>query len=264
MFSDITVRVPALQKSYALHSLIISRSPNLYRRLMNRSHHHVIELDLRVSSDAVNTIIGHLYQPLSHNDLCFFVNENPQLCAELLIAAQELELEKLQHQILHVLAQNLTQNTVFYWMAALRSMPQQPWTEAVDKHIVHYLTQGLPTQLGAFAAKETSLSFGPCNPSIKQCQAVQGISELVRVYANLPLEYFKRCLEHENLVHDTVQRYNFAKQVLQFREQTGKRGLAVVMHFQAEDNVGIRIVRKQAYRAGRWDPSADAKENHQD
>lgn len=263
MFSDVTVTVPALQKSYALHSIIISQSPKLYRRLMNRSH-HVVELDLRVSADAVNTVIGHLYQPLPHNDLCFIVNENPQLYLELLIAAQELELENLQHQMLHILGQNLTQNSVFYWMATLHSMPHQPWTKVVDQHIVQYLTQALPKQLGAFSTKETSVSFGPSSPSVVRCQTAQGLTELARTYASLPLKYLKRCLEHKSLVHDAVQRYNFAKQVLHYREQSGKRGLAVVMHFEADDNVGIKVIRKQAYKPGRWNPSLYAKEDYED
>ncbi|KAI9271825.1 hypothetical protein BDA99DRAFT_557037 [Phascolomyces articulosus] len=288
LFSDITVNVPAVQKSYALHSLILTRSPLLYRRLLSLGvHHHqqqhplVMDLDIVVSPETVHTIIGHLYRPLTQQDLFFIVNENPQICFELLDATQELELEALQNQLLNTLGRSFTQNTVFYWISALLSTsqhypsptsthPQQRqrlWTDLLDQQIVRYLISGLPRQLTAQSPSPSScdesddVNFGTCVQVADPTEGKLGswqdtIDEWARVYSELPLEYLKRCLEHnELLVKDTVERYKFANRVLYFREQLGKNGLTVLLQFSGGDYCGVLIVKKQASKFGKWDPS---------
>lgn len=243
----------------------------LYRRLVGRQPHQtMLEIDLRVSPEAFHTIVGHLYRPLSQQDISFLTNEKPQVCLELLEAAQELELEKLQNQILHVLGQNLNQNSVFYWMAAvIHAVPHRRWVDVLDQHVLQYLVSVLPAQLGAFETDhdsegDPSVCLGlrerpACSSLVKRNG--QGATELAHIYASLPLQYLKRCLEHRELVRDSIQRYRFAKQVLHFREQKGRRGLSVVLRFTGDNDggSGIMIVRKQAYKAGRWDPSAEER-----
>ncbi|KAG2228055.1 hypothetical protein INT45_012079 [Circinella minor] len=306
LFSDITVNVPAVQKSFALHSLILTRSPILYRRLVNlgvHHHHHqqhplIMDLDIAASPETIHTIIGHLYRPLTQQDLFFIVNEKPQICFELLDATQKLELEALQNHILHVLGMSLNQNNVFYWISALLSISQQQrkrlWTDLLDQQIVHYLTFGLPKQLIKKQSSSSSTSspppprvtapissftdelssssplqddvnFGTCvqvvDPSttIEQGEGEEWFNDIMdtwaRVYAELPLKYLKRCLEHKDLmVKSSIERYKFAKKTLYFRSQFGKNGLTVLLQFSRVNNSGILIVKKQSVKFGRWDP----------
>ncbi|KAI8142568.1 hypothetical protein BJV82DRAFT_145729 [Fennellomyces sp. T-0311] len=270
LFSDITVNVPALQKSYALHSLMLSRSSMLYRQLLGLVHQHppVIELDIAASPETIHTVLGHLYRPLTQHDLFFIVNEKPpQMCFELLDAAHELELDSLQNQIIHILPRSFNQNTILYWISTLLSQQQRrPWSDLVDQQIVHYLTSGLPRQLEGsptstcdHSEEEDEVKFGTC---VKLPDPTDGwhdtLDDWARLYAELPLEYLKRCLEHKELmVKDSVERYKFAKRVLHFREKMGKRGLAVMLQFSSSDsNTGILIVKKQASKFGRWRPTA--------
>ncbi|KAI7857227.1 hypothetical protein BDC45DRAFT_533133 [Circinella umbellata] len=311
LFSDITVNVPAVQKSFALHSLILTRSPILYRRLVNLGvhHHHqqhplIMDLDIAASPETIHTIIGHLYRPLTQQDLFFIVNEKPQICFELLDATQELELEALQNHILHVLGMSLNQNNVFYWISSLLSTSQhylssstsqqqrkRLWTDLLDQQIVHYLTFGLPKQLIKKQSSSSSTSsppprvtapissftdelsssslqdvnFGTCvqvvDPSttIEQGEGEECFDDIMdawaRVYAELPLKYLKRCLEHKDLmVKSSIERYKFAKRTLYFRSQLGKNGLTVLLQFSRVNNSGILVVKKQSVKFGRWDP----------
>ncbi|KAI9494984.1 hypothetical protein BDB00DRAFT_816573 [Zychaea mexicana] len=304
-FSDITVNVPAVQKSYALHSLILTRSPVLYRHLLGLSVHQpplVMDLDIVASPETIHTVIGHLYRPLTQQDLFFIVNEKPQLCFDLLDATQELELQSLQRELVYVMGQSFNQNTILYWISALlssssqqqlppppppphhhhhqhRSQPRRLWADLLDHHIVQYLVSGLPRQLnkqppptsscdnnskehdGGDNNESAKVNFGTC---VHVADPTGGwhntVEEWARLYAELPLEYLKRCLEHSDLmVKDTVERYKFAKQVLEFREQLGKCGLTVLLQFcDSNNDCGILVVKKQASKFGKWDPSRDS------
>lgn len=277
-FSDITVSFTSVQKSYALHTLILARSPMVYRRLITDTrvqHDNILELDIVISLETIHTIIGHLYRPLGYQDLHFIVNENPHLAAELLDAAQEFELDILLHQLLHLVQQCMTQSTVFFWMDTILSRQHQTWIDMIDQHIVHYLSVLLPYQLGSFSSSSSSshetndisLRFGDCTPVLSNNQSLDhdtssNTMDLVHLYADLPVKYLKRCLEHDDLVAGSsstlVQRYHFALQVLQYREQKGKGGLSVLMQFQREgQEPSILLVKKQALKVGHWQPPQD-------
>lgn len=293
-FSDITVSFPSVQKSYALHRLILARSPMIYRRLMTDirvQHENILELDITTSFETIHTIIGHLYRPLGYQDLHFIVNENPHLAAELLDAAQEFELDMLSHHLLHLVQQCMNQNTVFFWMDAILSRQHQTWIDRVDHYIVHYLTVLLPHQLGSFSSSSSSsletsndtttttsssLRFGDCTPVLSTKQPLNdnttsSTMDLAQLYADLPATYLKRCLEHEELAVGSsssttlIQRYHFALQVLQYREQKGKRELSVLMQFQREgQEPSILLVKKQALKLGRWQLPQDDNDDTSD
>ncbi|KAF7727064.1 hypothetical protein EC973_008027 [Apophysomyces ossiformis] len=258
-FSDVNLTVPRLQKTYALHSLIISRSPEIYRRLTQNPHS--IELDLDISPEALHTILGHLYKPLSHHDLCYFASEKPRVCAELLDAAEQLGLDQLLDRTLHIVAQSLSQSSVYYWITAMHSFndKHRRWVESLDHHLVQYLTIGLATQLEAFSTT-VKMSGGAYIGGIhaygympSKTPPTRGMMDLAHVYAVLPLDYLKRCLEHVDLpVQDAIQRYHFAKQVLTIRENLGKHGLSVVLRVDGEANL---LIVKKAKKIGKWDPS---------
>lgn len=290
-FSDITVSFSSVQKSYALHRLILARSPMIYRRLMTDTrvqHEKFLELDIAASFETIHTIIGHLYRPLGYQDLHFIVNENPHLAAELLDAAQEFELDMLSHHLLHLVQHCMNQNTVFFWMDAILSRQHQTWLDMVDHYIVHYLTVLLPHQLGSFSSSSpsqetsndtsssSSLRFGDCTPVLSSKQplddkATSSTMDLAQLYADLPVKYLKRCLEHEELAVGSsstttlIQRYHFALQVLQYREQKGKRELSVLMQFQREgQEPSILLVKKQALKLGRWQLPQDDNDDTSD
>ena len=248
----------------------------IYRHLITDSraqHDNTLELDIAISLETIHTIIGHLYRPLGYQDLHFIVNENLHLAAELLDAAQEFELDMLLHQLLHLVQQCMTQNTVFFWMDAILSRQHQTWIEMIDQHMIHYLTVLLPHQMGNFASNETndtnhtSLRFGDCTPVLSSKQPLDhyhtsSSMDLVHFYADLPIKYLKRCLEHDDLAAGSsstlIQRYHFALQVLQYREQKGKRGLSVLLQFQREgQEPNILLVKKQALKLGHWQPPQD-------
>ncbi|KAG0163667.1 hypothetical protein DFQ30_011200, partial [Apophysomyces sp. BC1015] len=261
----VTLTVPRLQKTYALHALIISRSPEIYRRLVQNPH--TIELDLDVSLEALHTVIGHLYRPLSHHDLCYLASEKPRICVELLDASEQLGLEQLVERVLHIVAQSLTQSSVHYWITATHTFnnKHRRWTEALEHHLVQYLTIGLATQLEAFSTT-VKMSGGACIGRIQafgympsKTPPTRGMMALAHVYAVLPLDYLKRCLEHTDLpVQDAIQRYHFAKQVLTLRESHGKHGLSAVLRVDGEANL---LIVKKAKKVGKWDPSHYHLEN---
>ncbi|KAI9016450.1 hypothetical protein CLU79DRAFT_763972 [Phycomyces nitens] len=260
-FSDIHIVFPTLQKSYALHSLVLSRSPAFFRRL-SQPHGKSLEIDLDLSSEAIYTVLSHLYRPLSYGDVCFTVNENPRVALELLEATEELEMEGLSDMLMHSINQHLNQISVYHWIRLLRSFSgsQKRWIETLQHHLVQYLTHRLVNQLEAFpiGAKMTG---GIC---IGQNEAfgymptktppLRGMVELARAYSLLPESYMKLCLEHEDLpVQDMIQRFHFAKQVLMFREQRGKQNITAVMRF--DQNPCVLIVKKVGRKPGRWDLS---------
>ena len=255
--------MPALQKSYALHSLILTRSSTLYRQLLGLSMHQhpVIELDINASHETVHTILGHLYRPLAQHDLFFIVNEKPQMCLELLDAAHDLELDSLQSQLIHTLYRSFNQNNILYWLSAHIAHPR-PYSDLLDQQIVRYLTAGLPRQLEGSPTstydRNDEVKFGSCVHLLSTDGWHDAMDDWARLYAELPLDYLKRCLEHRELmVRDSVERYKFAKRVLYFREKLGKRGLAVLLQFSSSDaNSGILVVKKQAPKYGRWRPAS--------
>ncbi|ORZ00387.1 hypothetical protein BCR43DRAFT_139603 [Syncephalastrum racemosum] len=217
LFSDVTIAVNGLHETYASHSLILARSSVLYRHLRNLDpNHRLLCLDLAISSESFCIILGHLYRPLSHHDITSFVTEKPHLCAELLDAAESLELDMLQNHFLHVIGQTMSQNNFFRWILLLRTYQNHPparWINELDTLLVRFLTRSLPQQFEKGSIVDVSISFGSTNASGADMASSSnaGMLDLARVYSRLPLKYLKRCLEHPDLViHGTLLRYRFA------------------------------------------------------
>ncbi|ORZ23117.1 hypothetical protein BCR42DRAFT_446838 [Absidia repens] len=248
-FSDVTVSIPSIAKSFTLHSLILSRSPYLYQRLINLQQDDnampVIELDYgHAMTESFHTVFTHLYRPLSHQEMTFIMSENPKLYLELIDIADYLELP-LKDILLHViLSQGFNETSAMRLVRLLQpflsapsplSMQQQQpqqdkaikmkaWVQTLDEQLLHYLTRGLSTQLEAFSTS-VKMSGGVVigkNPTYGYMASktipLRGMTDLAKLYATLPWVYLKRCLEHDDLpVQDTIQRYYFAKKVLQLR-----------------------------------------------
>ncbi|KAI8391410.1 uncharacterized protein BYT42DRAFT_193540 [Radiomyces spectabilis] len=265
-FSDINVVIPGLSKPYALHSLNLSRSPVLRRRLAQLDPHQprLLELDLPVSAETLHTVIGYLYKPLTQHEVFYLVSEKPRLCVELLEATEELELDGLLDMLLHALGQSLNQSSIHYWITQMHPFrdKQRRWVEAMEQRIIHFLTVGLSVQLDA--TPSTIRMTGNINighhsadgymPSKRPL--ARALMDLADIYAALPVTYLKRCLEHEELpVQDTIHRYCFAKEVLAQRAQKyGKSGVSVILRFEHGQSK-ILVVRKAVLAPGRWDPS---------
>ncbi|CAO3622983.1 unnamed protein product [Cunninghamella blakesleeana] len=186
-FSDVTISIPSISKTFALHSLIVSRSPYLYRRLLDLQQQQdedessFIELDYGPALiESFHTIFTHLYRPLSRQDIAYFANEKPQVCLELIDIAEYLEIP-LKDMLVHaILSQGFNENSALLWSMHLKqyiiidsttsfkkkatsssnnnntnsgNVDQQylkPWVRSIDEHLLQYLTRGLSTKLEAF------------------------------------------------------------------------------------------------------------------
>ncbi|KAI9311300.1 hypothetical protein BX666DRAFT_1996862 [Dichotomocladium elegans] len=265
-FSDIKVNFPIQQTSYALHSIVLARSPFFYRRLLSSGGAEDgmgrLEIEVHGSHEALHTALGHLYRPLAQQDLCYIVSERPQVAAELLQLSDELELDLLQHQILLISTQNLNQHSVYFWISVLVAQTaRKPWMDVLDYHIIQFLTSILPGQLDAFPTHseehEQIISLGSTTAATVAAKN-PGVMDLVHIYAGLPTSYLKRCLEHKDLcVTNVLQRYVFATQVLRAREQMGQRDLSVAMQFQSKGDADILLVKRPSRMFGRWKPKDD-------
>jgi hypothetical protein len=226
-YSDITVYVPTLGKSYALNTNVLLRSPVLYQRIMEEKS-NTLELDLYVLPETFHTIIGHLSRPLTPQEILFLANEKPQIAIELLEASEELGLEPLLEAILLALNQNLNhQKTAMTYIDAME--PYQPleeeeprrWVEALEEDVVSFMVKGLSTQLEAFSTTikvSGNVTIGQvtaCGYMPSRTPPMRGLMDLARAYAALPQHLMIRCLEHPALpVQDAIQRSYFAKRVL--------------------------------------------------
>lgn len=268
-YSDISVYVPTLQKTYPLNSAILCRSPVLCQRIMEEQTGN-LELDLYVLPETFHTIIGHLCRPLTPQEIMFFVNEKPQIAIELLEASEELGLEPLLEHLLLALNQNLNnQKTAMTYIDAME--PYQPleeeeprhWVEALEESVVTYLVAVMPTQLEAFSPTiklSGNVNIGQitaCGYMPSRTPPMRGVMDLSHVYASLPQHLMIRCLESPKLtVQDAIQRTLFAKQVLSIanRLKQGENGnLMAVMRFEKGKDT-ISIVKQTNLKKGVWDP----------
>ncbi|KAI9279527.1 hypothetical protein BY458DRAFT_431677 [Sporodiniella umbellata] len=265
-YSDISVYVPTLQKTYPLSSAVLCRSPVLCQRIMEEQS-NTLELDLYVLPETFHTIIGHLCRPLTPQDILFFVNEKPQIAIELLEASEELGLEPLLEHFLMALNQNLNnQKTAMMYIEAME--PYQPmeeeeprhWVEALEESVVHYLVAVMPTQLEAFSATiklSGNVNIGEitaCGYMPSRTPPMRGVMDLAHIYASLPQHLMIRCLESPKLtVQDGIQRTLFAKQVLSIvNSRQGGNWMAVMRFEKGKDT--ISIVKQTNLKKGVWDP----------
>ncbi|KAI8335197.1 hypothetical protein BC941DRAFT_431526 [Chlamydoabsidia padenii] len=287
-FSDITVSVPSIGKSFTLHSLILSRSPYLYQRLMQLENDAtVIELDYKgVMAESFHTIFTHLYRPLTHQDMLFLMNEKPQLYLELIGLADYLELP-LKELLMHVILTLGFNNEAMRWVHYLQPYAESTrmWVKTLDDRLLQYLTRGLSTQLEAFSTS-VKMSGGVVigkNPThgymTSKTIPLRGMTDLAKLYATLPWIYLKRCLEHPDLpVQDTIHRYFFTKKVLQLRSAKDEGVITVGLRFdgQAQQQqqqqqqmpnnkkkfddkdsmvMTLSLVKTPRRKQGKWDPS---------
>ncbi|CAO3702005.1 unnamed protein product [Rhizopus stolonifer] len=268
-YSDISVYVPMLQKTYPLNSAILCRSPVLCQRIMEEQA-ITLELDLYVLPETFHTVIGHLYRPITPQEILYLVNEKPQIAIELLEAAEELGLEPLLDHLMIALKQNLNnQKTAMMYIESME--PYQPleeeeprhWVEALEEEVVTYLVAIMPTQLEAFSPSikvSGNVNIGlvaACGYMPSRTPPMRGFMDLARVYASLPRYLMIRCLESPKLpVQDAIQRSYFAKQVLSIvngSKQSEKDDLMAIMKFEKGKDT-IVIAKQMELKKGTWNP----------
>ncbi|KAG1047700.1 hypothetical protein G6F43_009863 [Rhizopus delemar] len=266
-YSDMSVYVPTLQKTYPLNSAILCRSPVLCQRIMEEQT-NTLELDLYVLPETFHTIIGHLYRPLTLQEIMFLANEKPQIAIELLEAAEELGLEPLLDHLMVALNQNLNnQKTAMTYIEVME--PYQPleeeeprhWVETLEEDIVTYLAAVMPTQLEAFSPSikvSGNIIIGQiaaCGYMPSRTPPMRGFMDLARVYASLPQYLMIRCLESPKLpVQDAIQRSYFANHVLSIAKESEKEDLMAIMRFEKGKDT-IAIVKQTRLKKGTWDPT---------
>lgn len=271
--ADITVYVPTLQKTYALNTNVLSRSPVLYQRIMEEQS-NTLELDLYVLPETFHTVINHLTRPLTPQDILFLANEKPQIAIELLEASEELGLEPLLDALLLALNQNLHSQKIA--MTYINAMdPYQPleeeeprrWVEALEEDVVSFMVKGLSTHLEAFSTSvkvSGNVVIGQvnaCGYMPSRTPPMRGFMDLARAYSALPQHLMIRCLEHPALpVQDAIQRNLFARKVLTivtsnntFHQRPNEHQLIAVMKFDKGMET-IAVVRETGLKKGCWDP----------
>ncbi|KAI8389245.1 hypothetical protein BD560DRAFT_480913 [Blakeslea trispora] len=271
-FPDISVYVPTLQKTFPLHTSILSRSPVLHQRIIEEQS-NTMELDLYVLQETFGVVIQHLTRHLSPSEIMFYATEKPQIAIELLEAAEELGLEHLLDSMLAALHQNLTHPKVA--MTYIEAMaPYQPmeeeeprrWVEQLEEEVVIFMVKTLPCQLEAFSTSikvSGHVQIGEHRTKgymVSRTPPKRGWMDLARAYAALPQHLMIRCLEHPHLpVQDLIERTYFARKVLlifnsnNHFQQRPQAELIALMKF--EDGLDtIVIVRQSSLKRGCWDP----------
>ncbi|CAO3623589.1 unnamed protein product [Mucor fragilis] len=273
--ADITVYVPTLQKSYALNTSVLSRSPVLYQRILEEQS-NTLELDLYVLPETFHTVINHLTRPLTPQDILFLANEKPQIAIELLEASEELGLEPLLDALLLALSQNL--HDIKIALTYIDAMdPYQPleeeeprrWVEALEEEVVSFMVKGLSAQYEAFSSSvkvSGNVVIGQvnaCGYMPSRTPPMPGFMNLARAYSTLPQHLMIRCLEHPALpVQDAIQRNLFARKVLTIvssnntfhQRHASEPPLIAVMKFDKGTDT-IAVVRETGLKKGRWDPT---------
>lgn len=254
-FSDTTVSIPRLSKTFRLHSLVLSRSPYLYRCLVDRPS--VIELTAPRGPTiaAYDLIFSHLYRPLSHSDIHYLAAGNPPLYLQLLSVAEDLELDGLKMTLVHVLASSHLDETWAPHLVPYLSSSSD-WIKAVDTRLLDYLTRELPRRRQQLdncffsVGQRTMTWIGKHRPDDGEGWVCRP-SELSHIYAALPVPYLKRCLERLP-VQDALQRYQFAKQVLQ---QTHNGKITLGLRFTKQHGMVVIVMQTPRRKRGTWDPT---------
>lgn len=172
-FSDISVSFPVQGRTYALHRIIMARSPMLYRQMMvpttAAGYHHVDLLNINIpgSSEALHTALGHLYQPLSMHGIEYIIlhtqsnQPTARRVCDLIQISDALELPLLHRQLIQIVQQHLSQDTIFSWMnellrryhplGSLSSQNGQKrsakWMHVMDEIVTSFLIYTLPRQV---------------------------------------------------------------------------------------------------------------------
>ncbi|ORX60453.1 hypothetical protein DM01DRAFT_1404718 [Hesseltinella vesiculosa] len=284
-FSDITLSIPSIGKQFALHSLIMSRSPTLYRQLLAQTPSQepmVMTLEHKgIGEEAFQVVLTHLYRPLTHPELLYLVTERASLALEMMRLSDEWELP-LKDMLLHtLLSHGQSEASAREWARLLAphlenqtrdAKPLLSWLRPLDDQLVQFLIRGLPAKLEAFSTSvrmSGGLLIGKHQANgymASKTPALRGINDLANVYATLPWIYLKHCLEHPDLpVQDTIQRYWLAGKVLDRRVQLfgPQPPLMRILQFHDTDknnedadimSLTLACASRQR-QAGKWDPS---------
>ncbi|KAI8877228.1 hypothetical protein K501DRAFT_230618 [Backusella circina FSU 941] len=261
-FADMSVFVPTLNKTYPLSSNILSRSPVLYQRIQEEQS-NTLELDLYVLQETFDVVIGHLYRPLTDQEIFYFASEKPQIAIELLEAAEELGLDPLLDKLLQALSQNLNnQKTAMMYIGVMDTYQplegEEPrrWVGLLEDEVVLYMTRMLSSQLEAFSTivkvsgNVTIGQISACGYMPSRTPPMRGLNDLTLAFSKLPLHLLTKSLEHPLLpVQDAIQRLYFARQVLSLT----RHPLTAVLRFENGKNT-VAIVKQTELKKGNWDP----------
>ncbi|CAO3588458.1 unnamed protein product [Absidia cylindrospora] len=241
--ADTLVDIPSIHKTYPLHALVLARSPTFHGMLVSdqtskrtvssggrkrytirlTAQHH---LPSSVTEEAVAATLGHLYWPMTHQDVMYLF-ARPRTLLSILDMADFLEMQPLTSMIYEALSQEWNVETILFWLPYLAPPPTTTKDEGQSASLafgIHYLTQTLPHQLDAFYN--------------------DNFMDLAHVYAHLPLGLLEPCIEAEGLnVRDPMQRLAFAKQVMANCQQWMEMddGLSVALRFN-NGEVAVRVI----------------------
>lgn len=193
-------------------------------------------------------------------------------------------MDELSNYAYQLCLQSLSPDTILDWLNFLESIPATdaqghpdpstvfgPYAKQLRQDILNFLTVSLPLTLSAFPPGELS----PISPSgITTNDSTPGQEDLLRVYARLPFDLFKRALESPQfplcesrlffpsltkLIGFTTDgnqgRFKFAKRAIELRKQRGttkdNEEETVVLAFGAGDGGGhaVHITRKTKKKA---------------
>ncbi|CAO3651294.1 unnamed protein product [Cunninghamella blakesleeana] len=266
-FADTTIEVPQINKSFSLHAIILGRSPvffgllqqeqnkwnnnNDIKKKKKKYHITLDDLPTSVTEEVMTTVLGHLYRPMTIQDIMYLFARPRNLLA-ILDVADCLDIQSLTGMIYDALRHEWNFETISFWLPYLdqttvthhlsmdnnnnnnnnngeekktNSFIKKSSMSASMSFSIHYLTQTLPVQLESF--------YG------------DNYMDLAQIYSQLPLSLLEKCIEHEHLcVRDTVQRFEFAKKVIALRETMleANDGVSVTLRFD-NGEVSVKVIR---------------------
>ncbi|KAI8329677.1 hypothetical protein BC941DRAFT_442539 [Chlamydoabsidia padenii] len=232
--ADTFLTIPALNKTYSLHALVVARSPTLHRLLVstdqqqqsttktgNKYRLEITDMPGSVIEEALYATLGHLYRPMMLPDIMYLF-ARPRVLLSILDVADYLDIQPLTMMIYDALGHEWNLETILFWLPYLSSSS----SGASFDYGVHYLTLTLPQQLESFHYNGDYM-------------------DLAHVYAHLPPHgLLERCIEADQLpVRDPMQRLDFAKQVMALRKQWMEvdDGISVALRFN-HGEVTVRVI----------------------
>ncbi|KZV85125.1 hypothetical protein EXIGLDRAFT_682137 [Exidia glandulosa HHB12029] len=257
-YSDIALQVPWRQ--YALHQLIISRSPYLAHVMSTTPSSKTLVIPLEqephITPESFDIALSYLYSPASLEAV------RPHNARAVLATACLLGgMEELANYAYQLCLQSLSVDTVMDWLDFLESLPATdaqgqpdpptvfgPYAKQLREDVLNFLIVSLPLSLSAFSSGEGT----PISPvGVSANDISPGQEALLHVYTRLPFDLFKRALESPQFpLYGNQGRFRFAKRAIEMRKQRGitkeNEEETVVLAFGAGDggSHAVHITRK--------------------
>lgn len=256
-------------KAYNLHSLILARSPLLFRLLTESSTRGEVTLafdDQNIDEDGLAIAIGHLYAGFSQH---LVHSEN---ATSVLAAAHLLELDDLAAIAAERIKSDINRDTILWYVRFVSEESGQPgygrYTAEIRDVCFNYITKELPRETDdgehneirkvALSSRQGSVPSSPNGEPRPTASSFPSNEDITSIFVALPFHWLKSAIESPQFsIPSDMKRYQFAQNVISVREKVRSMRVAkgeiegggeesVVLSFGRSGSNGrtVTVVRK--------------------